>query len=395
MLTGRQYERICTAICDAYTLDDLRQLVRYELNQRLDKIVAINAAFNKVVFDLLDWAEANDAVAQLVVAAAKGRPNDEALAQLAAEITVAQSQSAEQGTLHRVNLDQQLRRGADSQPNIDTTLVTWLINRAQQTHELAKVIQQTQSTNAPRPVVCILHGNDDECHDKFVQRIVEYQLQRLIPSTALGVPQHFLLDLPARGYKSAAELHDFLRADLGANGLANMAATTADISARFAMLRAPVVIQTLMRAEGWSSAAHQTVADYLAFWAQWPPLAPQQWIIIFLCIRSQRKAKGLFSLFGRKEQDADLGRALAGFSTIQTLGTQQPAQARIICALLPQLEPISQEDAERWAADPKVQQVFSGRDLVSEVGRIYSTQRERAIPMAALHQMLVATLSAA
>ena len=72
-----------------------------------------------------------------------------------------------------------------------------------------------------------------------------------------------------------------------------------------------------------------------------------------------------------------------------------PAGAPIICALLPQLEPISQEDAERWAADPKVQQVFAGRDLVSEVGRIYSTQRERAIPMAALHQMLVATLGTA
>lgn len=395
MLTGKQVERICTALGDAYTLDDLRQLVRYELNQRLDKIVNTNSAFNKVVFDLVDWAEANDAVVPLVAAAAKSRPNDAALAQLAAEISAAQSQRTDQGTLQRIDLDQQLRRGADSQPKIDTTLVTWLIDRAQQTYELAKVIQQTQNTSAPRPVICILHGNDDECHDKFVQRIVEYQLQRLIPSTALGVPQHFLLDLPARGYKSSAELHDFLRADLGANGLANMAASTADISARFAMLRAPVVIQTLMRAEGWSKAAHQTVADYLAFWAQWPALAPQQWIIIFLCIRAQPKTKGLFGLFGRKEQDADLGQALAGFATIQSPATPQPAQARIICALLPQLEPISQEDAERWAADPKVQQVFAGRDLVSEVGRIYSTQRERAIPMAALHQMLVATLGAA
>lgn len=395
MLTGRQYERICKAIGDAYDLNNLRQLVRFELDLDLDKIVATNNPLNKVVFDLLGWAEANDMVAPLVAAAAKRQPKDETLAQLAAEIAAAQSQGTAQGTLQRVDLDQQLRRGAGDQPSIDTTLVTWLIDRAQQTYELAKVIQQTQSTNAPRPVVCILHGNDDECHDKFVQRIVEYQLQRLIPSTALGVPQHFLLDLPARGYKSAAELHDFLRADLGANGLANMAATTADISARFALLRAPVVIQTLMRAEGWSSAAHRTVADYLEFWAQWPALAPQQWIIVFLCIRAQPKPKGLFGLFGRKEQDTDLGRALAGFATIQSPGTQPPAGARIICALLPQLEPISQEDAEHWAADPKVQQVFSGRDLVSEVGRIYRAQREQAIPMAALHQMLVTTLGAA
>ena len=79
MLAGRQYERICTALCDAYTLDDLRQLVRYELNERLDKIVATNNPLNKVVFDLLDWAEANDAVAPLLAAAAKGRPNDAAL----------------------------------------------------------------------------------------------------------------------------------------------------------------------------------------------------------------------------------------------------------------------------------------------------------------------------
>ena len=339
MLTGRQYERICTALCDAYTLDDLRQLVRYELNQRLDKIVATNAALNKVVFDLVDWAEANGAVAQLVAAAAKSRPNDETLAQLAAEIGAAQSQSAEQGTLHRIDLDQQLRRGADSQPNIDTTLVTWLINRAQQTYELAKVIQQTQSTNAPRPVVCILHGNDDECHDKFVQRIVEYQLQRLIPSTALGVPQHFLLDLPACGYKSAAELHDFLRGRSGRQWTGKHGGDHSRHQRPLCYAARAGCDSNPDAAEGWSSAAHRTVADYLAFWAQWPPLAPQQWMIIFLCIRSQPKAKGLFALFGRKEQDADLGQALAGFATIQSLGTQPPAQARIICALLPQLNP--------------------------------------------------------
>ena len=110
MLTGKQVERICTALGDAYTLDDLRQLVRYELNQRLDKIVNTNSAFNKVVFDLVDWAEANDAVVPLVAAAAKSRPNDAALAQLAAEISAAQSQRTDQGTLQRIDLDQQLRR---------------------------------------------------------------------------------------------------------------------------------------------------------------------------------------------------------------------------------------------------------------------------------------------
>lgn len=392
MLNGKQVERICAALSDAYTLDDLRQLVRYELNQRLDAIVPTSNALNKVIFDLVDWAEANDALVVLLSAAANGRPQDQTLAQLAHEVSAAQHASPPQTSMRRVDLSAQLRNPADAQPDVDTTLITWLIDRAQQTYELAKMLQRVQSTSAPRPIVCLLPGNDDECHDKFVQRIVQYQLQSLIPNVALAAPQHFLLDMPPRGYKSAADLHDFLRADLGANALASMAATTAEINARFAALRAPVVVQTLMRVEGWGSSAQQIVADFLAFWAQWPDLAAQQWILIFFCIRAQPKPKGIFGIFGRKEQDVDLDRALQDFATIGAGATPRPVDARVICAALPELEPISQEDAERWAADPKVQQVFAGRDLVSEIGRIYAARRATAIPMAALHQMLMDAL---
>ena len=368
MLNGKQVEQVCAVLIDAFSLDDLRQLVRFELDQRLDVIVATDRPLNQVVFDLVDWADANDLLVRLLAAAAAQRPDHQRLAQLAGELAAQQPGTGAEASsqMQRVDVNQRLHVAAEPESAIETTLITWLINRAQQTYSLARLIQCTQDLRAPRPIICLLHGNDDECHDKFVERIVRYQLKSLIPAPQ-GSPQHFLLELP-RKYNSSPELHDFLRAGLGHNAVGNMAAAIGDVNERFANLRAPVVIHTWMGVEGWGKGERRIVQDYLGFWNGWPDMAQAQWLLIFLCIRVQPKSGGwLSSLMSHKGDDGNLEAALAEFGTLEA-GGRNAGLNRIICTPLPPLEPVGREDAEGWASDPKVQQVFA-RPRPGERGR--------------------------
>jgi formylglycine-generating enzyme required for sulfatase activity len=86
-LSGKQLKQTQDALLDAYaTVDDLRMLVRFELNENLNA-VAGGDNLRVVVFNLLAWAEQHGRVADLITAACAQRPGNAALAKLQSEAT--------------------------------------------------------------------------------------------------------------------------------------------------------------------------------------------------------------------------------------------------------------------------------------------------------------------
>lgn len=84
-LSGQQIRRIQDALLDGYSSrDELRMMVRVELNENLDAI-ADGDNLRVLVFNLLSWAEQTDQVDELVQGARNHNPGNAALAQLAEE----------------------------------------------------------------------------------------------------------------------------------------------------------------------------------------------------------------------------------------------------------------------------------------------------------------------
>lgn len=380
-MDGRQMQRLCDALITAYSLDDLAQLLRFSLDLRLDAVVDVNAPFATVVFDLANWADRKGALADLVKAAAEDRPNSPELAALAVELA---ADSPSKTGLRRVDLSGKLHRAAEARPDVNATLITWLINRLLQRDQVRRTLQNALHAVAPRPIVCLLHGSDDECHDKFVQSIVQHQLERLMPARNAATAQHFVLNLPP-SYRSRDDLHDFLRADLGDRVLRSALAPAEEINDRLTALRAPAVVQTLMRVESWSEDDRAVVYDYLRFWAAWPPLSAGQLLMIFLCIREQPAPKGLFSFLARRSRPAALAQALSEFASTEGGASRLPDLQSLHVSVLPELAPVSQEDAQQWAQDLAVQEYFAGQDLVGAIAQIYKQSGKSALPMATLH----------
>ena len=82
-LTGKQLQDICSALIDAYqSLDDLRIMVRFELNEKLEAI-ASGDNLRVVVFNLTTWAERTGRVDDLVEGAWRHNSGNAALQALA------------------------------------------------------------------------------------------------------------------------------------------------------------------------------------------------------------------------------------------------------------------------------------------------------------------------
>lgn len=77
-LTGDQFEQLQEAVINAFPQSELDQMVRIELSQRLSTIVAGSNDTDRV-FNLIEWAESNNKVIDLIRGACRRNPSNDNL----------------------------------------------------------------------------------------------------------------------------------------------------------------------------------------------------------------------------------------------------------------------------------------------------------------------------
>jgi formylglycine-generating enzyme required for sulfatase activity len=87
-LNGRQVAELQDALLDAFTLFSLRQMVRFELDRHLAH-VAGGQNFTEIVFNLVEWAEQQERVDDLVNGAQRFNPTNRSLQIVAQHLALA------------------------------------------------------------------------------------------------------------------------------------------------------------------------------------------------------------------------------------------------------------------------------------------------------------------
>lgn len=76
--TGQELEQLQQALLKAFSLETLKQMLRFKLEKELDAITTANG-FNNIVFDLITIADKEDWLIQLIIVAKDYNPNNKAL----------------------------------------------------------------------------------------------------------------------------------------------------------------------------------------------------------------------------------------------------------------------------------------------------------------------------
>src|SRR5262245_12790970 len=84
-LSADQTKKLHAAILAGFSGNDLEQLVRFELNERLDNLVR-PGALTDVVLGLIDWADKQGRVEELVQAVQRARPANKEFQRLAGAV---------------------------------------------------------------------------------------------------------------------------------------------------------------------------------------------------------------------------------------------------------------------------------------------------------------------
>jgi hypothetical protein len=280
-------------------------------------------------------------------------------------------------------------------------LLPYLPNRKQQEEQLATAIQNYLNKGTLKPLVCVIHGDENQSHDQFLERLKKCTFpkymgldskQSRIEDCVLTWPNDVKnldnLELESRFFKDLAE--HFIR-----DNSATRRATGEEINQSFCKYPVPIIIRTHLLTMDWQQQGSIILDKLLQFWQSWPNLTPEQKLIVCLSIKyqvrygdniNQSKVEWLKNYFTQKSWQK-INKQIRG--QLESLSSDNFKQFdRISGIVLPELTEINRSQVENWARNEAKE--FVGDEmcgkLVEEVGTIF--QSTSTIPMCDLADKL-------
>ena len=254
----------------------------------------------------------------------------------------------------------------------------YFLNRSEQQYALRPVLKKLKQT-PNRPLVCIIHGDDCECHDMFLMCLEKFFLSEFLDSEPPpnGISSYHLR-FPEK-FRDMKYFQNQLQNSL-AMSIPNCqrAESNEEINQILAGHRRPVMLDATIIADDWPKHGSQIIISFLEFWNKWPELFPEQFLIVFLCIKYKSKQYcGFFERFCFQPVNREISKFLERLSSGQGSGEQvmifalslliqtglyqlvslllqnYPGQLSefkgLVGTVLPKLEGITRTQAEDWA----------------------------------------------
>lgn len=157
-------------------------------------------------------------------------------------------------------------------------LLPYLVNRGIQESQLRKAIVNHHDKQLP--LLCFIHGNNNQSSDKFIERLEKHFLPTFEPQNT-SVKRYFLnIEI-----NHVAEINDELLDCLGAKILNLRPVTLDKIAQTIAQEPGPVLIETILYTSDWVNCEGiRLIEEFIKFWGDWPRLPAQNYLIL-ICLR--------------------------------------------------------------------------------------------------------------
>lgn len=276
-------------------------------------------------------------------------------------------------------------------PSNAGTYVAWrlpyLCDRADQDRAVSTALRRHLSVAPQRPFICLVHGDERECHGGFLQRMQESIIPQVLdPGVRQLAVKEYLLPWP----ENATAGRDFQRALWGHLGwalLGSSAAMKEEVIEKVVTHEHPLLITSDRLTEDFEASGPGLLDSFIKFWEGWEDLPLGRILISCVLIKHQRGEQARFWR-GRRLRKAN--ERLRKFVS----RLEFSAYGRVSGIVVPELQAIRRSDVEAWIRDDRVRRFFTVqekdvRDLYSEAALLSADGR---IPMETLIEKLHALM---
>jgi hypothetical protein len=237
-----------------------------------------------------------------------------------------------------------------AQPPPVPELLPYLCDRAAQEKLLRRAVQAWRASGrTKRPLVCVVHGDDDEGLDMFKRRLQEWTLPEVLAARAgendeplydpaSGKLEDLFVQLPTP-FVEPGDAFDFLQEEVGIPLLDNYYATPADVAEAISARDTPTLFHSNLSTGDWEGGGERIVEAYMNFWGGLPDVKAGR-ALCFLFFKYRGVAAGASARVA--ELNARTEEFFGG------LQSRLAGREGFHAVVLPKLPPVSQTDAETW-----------------------------------------------
>lgn len=226
-------------------------------------------------------------------------------------------------------------------------LLPYLCDRSEQELELDRALQFRKKHFERRPFVCIIHGDEYECHDMFRTRIKDVSLPRLLNlGPESGSIEEIGLQWPPAGVTVLDEALQVFHRNLAGEVVNNRDASSEEILGILSHYTAPILIYSHLVVENWAVTRSELRDVFIRFWNGFPDLPPGRVIIACLLLTYKRTEQlGILDRWRHNKLNKCARTFLAGLNFA--------AYGNLHGAVLPELRGVQQQDVENWIREGK------------------------------------------
>lgn len=251
-------------------------------------------------------------------------------------------------------------------PHQEHQSLPYLCNRSEQEMDLKKALRQHRDNRARRPVLCVIHGDEYECHDKFIERLRTETLPELL-GLKVAIEECYWNDPPPP--QSTAD--DFWLS-LGDRILAPSPNSVEEcrerILKKLAASESPLFINLGWLTDDCERGGAELFSSFLQFWEEWPDLPANKLVIggLSLTYLRSKESTSRFSFWQKSPNER-----------LRQLVTQlKPRNSdKLTLAVLTELRAITRKEAEDWPNHPKVRSQYQvPKQVITELYRQINNQ---------------------
>jgi hypothetical protein len=248
-------------------------------------------------------------------------------------------------------------------------LLPYLINRERQERQLAKAIQAHPDRS--RPLLCFIHGNDNECQDKFIDRLPETILSREEPRNGIKIYPFSCSGM----VRHANELHDHILDSLGEILLNKLGAQPEEIAQAIVREQRVVLLYMSLSTKYWKAVGGmEFIQNFLQFWVNWPHLPTQNHLVI-ICLNFHYEEIEKRFFWHDWFNKPTLNQEIRQVFNEQLESILQQYQLNGV--VLPELNSLEQEDVKNWARK-YLRECYD--EIILQIRELFSSS-EHQIPM--------------
>lgn len=258
-------------------------------------------------------------------------------------------------------------------PKPHPVLLPYLCDRSEQEIELSEGVRSHRLARGSRPLVLLIHGDEWECHQEFIERIQTINLPKLYNLDPMSAKVRRAPNSmrPPRAAFSDREYWAYLGQAL----IGKSDAGKDEIFEYFSRQHEPLLIVLELLTEDFRGRGIGLLDSVVKFCAGWDDLPPERTVIFCISLKYQR-------LTGIRLWKLKL-KALQRLneSLRKTIPDRYSSESRASVIAIPELESIPRGDVEAWRSselvrercrltDRDIRALFDDRTLRDENGRI-------------------------